>query len=85
MTMKSQMVKWGNSLAIRIPKTAIEEACLKEGDYLEIEVAEGQLALRKLPKTRRVTLAELVDQITPDNRYAEVSSGSEVGKEKVEW
>jgi len=31
------------------------------------------------------TLAELVAQITPENRYAEVSVGPEIGREAVEW
>jgi hypothetical protein len=34
--MQTQMVKWGNSLAVRIPKAVVEEARLKEGDSLEI-------------------------------------------------
>ena len=48
--MKAQMVKWGNSLAVRIPKPIIEEARLKEGDFLEIEAGEGQIALRRATK-----------------------------------
>jgi len=39
--MRAQMLKWGNSLAVRIPKTIAEEAKLKAGDCLEIEVAAG--------------------------------------------
>jgi antitoxin component of MazEF toxin-antitoxin module len=31
------------------------------------------------------TLAELVAQITPENRYAEISPGPETGREAVEW
>jgi antitoxin component of MazEF toxin-antitoxin module len=31
------------------------------------------------------TLAQLVDQITPENRYSEVASGPEIGREIVEW
>ncbi len=31
------------------------------------------------------TLAQLVSQITPENRYAEISIGEETGKEIVEW
>jgi len=30
-------------------------------------------------------LAQLVSLITPENRYGEISSGSERGKESVEW
>jgi antitoxin component of MazEF toxin-antitoxin module len=31
------------------------------------------------------TLAQLVAQITPENRYTEISLGPEVGREAVEW
>jgi len=82
--MKVQMVKWGNSLAVRIPKAVIEKARLKEGDSLEVEaVAEGLVELRRPAKLP--TLAQLVSQITPENRYGEISIGAEVGKEVVEW
>jgi antitoxin MazE len=82
--MKTQLVKWGNSLAVRIPKPVVEEARLKEGDTLEIaSAAEGQVELRR--PTRIPTLAQLVARITPENRYSQVSVGAEVGKEVVEW
>lgn len=81
--MKAQMVKWGNSVAVRIPKPIIEEARLKEGDFLEIEAADGQIELRRA--TKIPTLTQLVSQISPDNQYPEISTGREVGKERVEW
>ena len=82
--MKAQMVKWGNSLAVRIPKPVVEEARLKEGDSLEVEAAaEGLVQLRRAAKIP--TLAQLVSQITPENRYGEISTGSEAGTEVVEW
>jgi len=81
---KTQIVKWGNSLAVRIPKAVIEEAKLREGDALEIEApAEGRVELRRPSKIP--SLAQLVSQITPVNRYGEISLGAEVGKEVVEW
>ncbi len=82
--MKVQMVKWGNSLAVRIPKPVAKDARLKEGDSLEIEAsADGHIEMRRL--TKIPTLAQLISQITPENRYAEISTGREVGKEVVEW
>ena len=81
--MKAQMVKWGNSLAVRIPKPLAEQARLKEGDALEIEVVEGRVELRRA--SRVPTLAALISQINPENRYAEVTSGAEIGREVVEW
>jgi antitoxin MazE len=73
--MKTQMVKWGNSLAVRIPKAAVEEAKLREGDSLEIEAIEGKVELRRATKVP--TLAQLVSQITPENRYSEISAGAD--------
>lgn len=82
--MRVKIVKWGNSLAVRIPKPAIDEARLKEGDSLEIEsTAEGRIELHRVGQIP--TLKQLVAQITPENRYGEISTGSETGKEVVEW
>jgi antitoxin MazE len=82
--MRAQMLKWGNSLAVRIPKAVAEEANLRAGDPIEIEVdAEGAVQLFRIGKV--ATLAQLVSQITPENRYPELSIGPEIGKEAVEW
>jgi antitoxin component of MazEF toxin-antitoxin module len=60
------------------------EAKLRAGDALEIEVfAEGAVQLN--PVGRIPTLAQLVSQITPENRYEEIPAGPEVGKEVIEW
>ena len=83
--MRAQVLKWGNSLAVRIPKAIANEAKLKAGDPLEIEVADelGSVHLQRIGKVP--TLAQMVAQITPENRYPEVSAGPETGKEAVEW
>ena len=82
--MKAQMVRWGNSLAIRIPKSILQEAKLKEGDALEIEAA-GDGRLQVCRPSRIPTLQQLIAQITPENRYSELPTGPETGKEIVEW
>ena len=81
--MKAQMVKWRNSLAVRIPKLVAEAARFKEGDLLEIEAkAEGgHIELHK--PTKVPTLAKLVAEITPENRYQEMATGPAAGKESV--
>jgi len=80
---KAQIVKWGNSLAIRIPKPVAEKAGVTEGDPVVLEAARG---LIKLVRSERIpTLKELVAQITPENRYEEISTGPERGREIVEW
>ncbi len=80
---KTQVVKWGNSLAVRIPKAVAQDAKVREGDPLVIEVVDNEIRLRGVDDVP--TLAELVAQITPENRYTEVLTHSEIGKEVVEW
>ncbi len=76
--MKARIVKWGNSLAVRIPKTAAEKACFKEGDSLEIETTEGEIKLRRIRLIPN--LNNLIAQITPENRYNEIPTKIEVGR-----
>jgi antitoxin MazE len=80
---KAQMAKWGNSLAVRIPKSVAEAARLQEGDSITIEVSDGRIELQRAEAVP--TLAELVAQINPNNRYSETDWGSEKDREKVEW
>lgn len=79
-----QIVRWGNSLAVRIPKPVAEEAGVREGDPIVIEAVEGRIQLRRR-KAKVPTLRELVAQITSSNRYAELKTGSARGKEDVKW
>lgn len=81
--MKAKLLKWGNSLAIRVPRIIAMDAGLKEGDSIELSVGADGLRIRR---TSRVpTLTELVERITPENRHTEISSGSSLGSERVEW
>ena len=79
----AQIVKWGNSLAVRIPKPLAEVAGLTEGDRVLMEAADGRIALRRADQPP--SLRELVAQITAENRYDETSTSRERGKEKIEW
>jgi antitoxin MazE len=81
---RSQIVKWGNSLAIRIPKPVAEEARVREGDSILIEASDGRIQVRR-SRQRVPALRELVAQMNPKNRYKEISAGPARGKERVEW
>ena len=82
--MQAQVLKWGNSLAVRIPKPVADEAHLQVGDPLEIAIgADGVVQMHRTGEIP--TLAQLVAQITPENRYSEISLGPETGREAVEW
>ena len=78
-TVKVQVVKWGNSHAVRLPKTVLEQARLRDGDHLEVRVEKGRIALE--PAKPKLTLQELVTRITPKNRCKEQHWGKPVGRE----
>jgi antitoxin MazE len=54
-----QVAKWGNSLAIRLPAAVIETLQLKEGDEIEIHVADA----REFGVSRKPGRGELLDRI----------------------
>jgi antitoxin MazE len=80
---KTQVMKWGNSLAVRIPKAVAEKARIREGDSIVVEAHKGHVHIRSVE--RIPTLEELVAQITAENRYGETNWGHDIGKEVVEW
>jgi antitoxin MazE len=47
MELAVKVAKWGNSLAIRIPKELAEELALKEGDSVTLTKAKGGVAVAK--------------------------------------
>ena len=50
-----QVSKWGNSLAIRLPAAVVEALDLKEGDDIEIQVADAHaFAIAKVPDAREL-------------------------------
>jgi antitoxin MazE len=77
--MKTQIGRWGNSLAIRIPGTYAKDLDLKEGMDIELLLVGGGLLLRS--QVKKYTLEELVAKITPENRHAETDWGEAVGRE----
>ena len=78
--MKTQLAKWGNSLAVRIPKPVAAAARLRSGDHLEVALeGPGAVTIRK-PKHEH-TLDDLVRAITPENQHGEIDWGEPAGKE----
>ena len=80
MPTETQVSKWGNSLAVRIPRGFAKDAGLTEGDQLELKLnKQGQIVLR--PARPKYKLSELLAGVTPKNRHGETDWGPPVGKE----
>ena len=76
----TQVSKWGNSLAVRIPRGIAKEARLAEGDRLTLNLAtDGSIVLRST--RRKYELGQLVSRITAKNRHSETDWGPPAGQE----
>jgi len=77
--MRSSISRWGNSLAVRLPRHAVEGANLQEGSAVEVEVKEGTVVVR--PVRKRFKLAELLAQMEPKHEHKETDWGPAQGEE----
>jgi antitoxin MazE len=74
-----KIAKWGNSLAVRIPREAAERAGLREGDSVAVTASAGKVTLAR--RTQEIRIEDLVKQMTPENQPELVNWGPPVGKE----
>jgi antitoxin MazE len=54
-----QVAKWGNSLAVRLPAAVVEALELKEGDQIEIRIADGRTFELSRDQSKERALARL--------------------------
>jgi antitoxin MazE len=78
--MKARIQKWGNSLALRIPKSFAAETHLEQGTLVEVSLHDGKLLVTPLPPLA-ITLEELLKHVTPQNLHHVVDTGPVVGGE----
>jgi antitoxin MazE len=78
--MQTTIQKWGNSLAVRIPKAFVKEAHVAHGTPVDLSVADGKIVIapRTGPEYR---LEDLLKGVTKRNLHAEVETGDAVGRE----
>ena len=80
--MQAVIQKWGNSQGVRLPKSILSAANLRENDSVSIEVQENQITLRKVRKP--VTLDDLFADYCRDYQPVEFDSGADVGLEVID-
>ena len=78
--MMTKVQKWGNSLAVRIPRSVAEDTQLSSGNIVNLAVRDGQIVIA-LARQRRFRLNDLLRGITPRNRHVEIATGNAVGQE----
>ncbi|MCL4416213.1 MAG: AbrB/MazE/SpoVT family DNA-binding domain-containing protein [Actinobacteria bacterium] len=78
--MISRILKWGNSLSIRIPKVFSKELNLNEDSRVEIKTEENKIIISPIPAGKN-SLEELLSQINESNIHSEIETGISQGKE----
>jgi len=78
--MKSTVQKWGNSLAIRIPKSFANEINLSQGAEIDLVLFDNKIQIEPTKK-KKLTLSDLLSKVTEENIHQEIDIGDPVGKE----
>ena len=77
--MLAKAQKWGNSLAVRLPKNVAEECGITADSAVEV-LRENNFIVIK-PVKQKLSLEMLLSQITEKNLHSEVLTGKPIGKE----
>ncbi|MCU0493720.1 MAG: AbrB/MazE/SpoVT family DNA-binding domain-containing protein [Chloroflexaceae bacterium] len=78
--MKGRVQKWGNSLALRIPKTFAEEVGISDNALVDISLTDGKILIAPAEQPAS-TLDDLLAAIMPEQLHAEQDSGPPQGGE----
>ena len=78
--MTTKIQRWGNSLALRIPKSFAKDVHLAKGAVVNLSITHGRLVIDPSPRHKH-SLPELLKNISKNNLHAEVSTGKAAGRE----
>ncbi len=84
--MQVRVSKWGNSLAVRLPKEVAERLNLKVGQAVDMSLEDHVLTVRPVTGKRHPTLAELVAEakrLGPEHEPETIDWGPDVGAEII--
>jgi antitoxin MazE len=78
--MRARVQRWGNSLALRIPRAFATETAIEQGSEVELTLDEGRLVVTPIADPA-FSLEALLADVTPENLHGEVDFGSPEGDE----
>jgi len=78
--MKTRVQRWGNSLAVRIPKSFAEEVGLQDDSPVNLRLDQGKLVLEP-SSPPAPSLDDLLRKVRKSNLHAEVDTGPAQGRE----
>jgi len=78
--MKARIQKWGNSLALRIPKSFAAHSRIEQGSLVDLSLDNGRMIVEPSVELE-YSLDELLAKVTKENLHSEADFGKPVGKE----
>ena len=78
--MTTKVQKWGNSLAVRLPKELADRFSLYQGSSVVISNDKESIKIKPVIE-KEMSLREMVKKINKFNRHEEIDFGPPVGKE----
>lgn len=78
--MQNRISKWGNSLAVRLPKEVLHKAGIKMNQIVQISQKDNGIFIEPV-KVQKASLAELLSKVTEANSHKLIEFGAPVGKE----
>ena len=78
--MRTKIKKWGNSLALRIPKSFALNANLRQDELVDISIDKERIIITPIGE-KEYSLDELLAGVSEDNLHGEFDTGVPVGKE----
>jgi antitoxin MazE len=79
--MKVKIQKWGNSLAVRIPKSFAVQTEIEQDTIVDLSILEGNIIVKPEKRKPKLTLEDLLQKVSAENLHGEVETGEAVGKE----
>ena len=78
--MQTKIKKWGNSLALRIPKLLALDVNLKQNELVNLSIDKGSIIITPIGE-KEYSLEKLLKGVTKNNLHGEFDTGEPVGKE----
>jgi len=79
--MLAKVQKWGNSLALRLPKALADEADVQLDSPVEITVRDHAIVIQPVRSKPAYALDELLAGVCAENLHGEVATAGPLGKE----
>ena len=73
--MKVKIQKWGNSLAVRIPKSFAVQTEIEQDTIVDLSILEGNIIVKPEKRKPKFNLEELLQKVSKDNLHGEVDAG----------